>query len=359
MYDPEKSKGSLFLLKAVKIRIQWIKTRKAGPGRLSYFCLQSNHSIMCVVHWQGVYPAVLTPFKDDDAIDFAVFQLNLQAQIDAGVDGLILGGSLGEASTLENEEKTALLIAAKNFVDNKIPVIVNIAEQSTKAAVLAAKEAERNGADGLMVLPPMRYHADERETFVYFKTIAENTSLPILIYNNPVDYKIMVSLDMFEKLAAFSNIQGVKESTRDVSNITRMINRFGDRYRILCGVDTITFESLAAGADGLVAGLVDAFPRETVAIYRLTKAGYYHEALKIYRWFLPVLELDIHPKLVQYIKLAATLNGIGTEHVRAPRLPIEGKEREAVLDLIQQAIETRPVLPNYMNLQPAENVQLA
>lgn len=314
---------------------------------------------MCVVHWQGVYPAVLTPFKTDDSIDFDVFQINLQAQLQAGVDGIILGGSLGEASTLEIEERTALLRAAKGFVNDKIPVISTIAEQSTKGAIRAANEAERNGADGLMLLPPMRYNADARETMVYFRTVANNTALPILIYNNPVDYKIMVTLDMFEELAGLPNIKGVKESTRDVSNVTRMINRFGDRFRVLCGVDTITYESLVAGADGLVAGLVDAFPRETVAIYRLIKAGYYQEALKIYRWFLPVLELDIHPKLVQYIKLAATRTGIGTEYVRAPRLPLEGKEREAVLAIINEAIETRPELPDYLNLQPAENVQWA
>ena len=314
---------------------------------------------MCVVHWQGVYPAVLTPFKTDDSIDFDVFQINLQAQLQAGVDGIILGGSLGEASTLEIEERTALLRAAKGFVNDKIPVISTIAEQSTKGAIRAANEAERNGADGLMLLPPMRYNADARETMVYFRTVANNTALPILIYNNPVDYKIMVTLDMFEELAGLPNVKGVKESTRDVSNVTRMINRFGDRFRVLCGVDTITYESLVAGADGLVAGLVDAFPRETVAIYRLIKAGYYQEALKIYRWFLPVLELDIHPKLVQYIKLAATRTGIGTEYVRAPRLPLEGKEREAVLAIINEAIETRPELPDYLNLQPAENVQWA
>jgi 1-pyrroline-4-hydroxy-2-carboxylate deaminase len=208
----------------------------------------------------------------------------------------------------------------------------------------------------LMVLPPMRYKADDKETVQFFKTIANNTSLPIMIYNNPYDYKINVSLNMFEELAELSNIQAIKESTRDITNITRTFNRFGNRFRILGGVDTLSFESLCAGADGLVAGLVDAFPRETVAIYRLVKAGYYQEALKIYRWFLPVLELDIHPKLVQYIKLAATQTGIGTEHVRAPRLAIEGKEREEVLAIINEAIETRPELPDYLNLQPVENV---
>ena len=210
-----------------------------------------------------------------------------------------------------------------------------------------------------MLLPPMRYKADDRETVTYFKTVAANTSLPIMIYNNPIDYKINATLEMFEEMAGSRNIQAVKESTRDITNITRMINRFGDRFRILCGVDTLAFESLCAGADGIVAGLVDAFPRETVAIYRLIKAGYYAEALKIYRWFMPVLELDIQPKLVQYIKLAASLTGIGTEYVRAPRLALEGKERDVILAIIKKAIETRPELPDYLNIQPEENVQWA
>lgn len=312
-----------------------------------------------MVHWKGIYPAVLTPFKKDDSIDFDTFDINTKAQLDAGVDGIILGGSLGEASTLLNEEKNDLLIFTKEIIQDKVPVIINIAEQSTKVAIQLANEAEKNGADGLMLLPPMRYNADEKETGEYFKTIAKNTSLPIMIYNNPVDYKIMVTLDMFEELAKLPNIQAIKESTRDITNITRTFNRFGDRFKILGGVDTLSYESLCAGADGLVAGLVDAFPRETVAIYRLIKAGYYQEALKIYRWFLPVLELDIHPKLVQYIKLAATQTGIGTEYVRAPRLVLEGQERENVLRIINEAIETRPELPDYLNLQPAENVQWA
>jgi 1-pyrroline-4-hydroxy-2-carboxylate deaminase len=314
---------------------------------------------MSIVHWKGVYPAVLTPFAKDDSIDFTTFKVNLEAQLEAGVDGIILGGSLGEASTISNSEKNSLLIYSKELTQDKVPVIINIAEQSTREAILAANEAERHGADGLMLLPPMRYKADDRETVEYFKAVAHNTSLPIMIYNNPVDYKIMVSLNMFEELADISNIQAVKESTRDVGNITRMINRFGKRYKILCGVDPLAMESLCMGADGWVAGLVDAFPRETVAIYRLIKAGYYQEALKIYRWFYPVLELDIHPKLVQYIKLAGTLTGISTENVRAPRLAVEGKEKEQVLAIVNEALSNRPELPDYFNLQPAEYVQWA
>lgn len=305
---------------------------------------------MATVTWKGVYPALLTPFNSEDAINFELFEKNVHAQIEAGVDGIILGGSLGEASSLLNEEKTALLLFSKKILPPHIPVIINIAEQTTKAAVELAKNAAANGADGLMLLPPMRYKSDERETVDYFIAVANATSLPIMIYNNPIDYKILVTLDMFEKLVPYKNIQAVKESTRDVSNVTRMYNRFGNRFSILCGVDTLAFEELCLGADGWVAGLVDAFPRETVAIYRLVKANKIKEALAIYRWFLPVLELDIHPKLVQYIKLAATHTGIGSPHVRAPRLVPVGTELNEVESIIKNAIATRPSLPDYLNL---------
>ncbi len=306
---------------------------------------------MLKVKWEGVYPAMLTPFKQDDTVDFEMFAKNINAQLTAGVSGLIIGGSLGEASTITPEEVRELLIYAKQTSKAAVPVIATIAEQSTRQAIQVAQAAESNGADGLMMLPPMRYKADDQETIVYFKTVAGNTSLPIMVYNNPVDYKIEVTLDMFEELAKVDNIRSVKESTRDVSNVTRMKNTFGDRFKILCGVDTLTLEELALGADGLVAGLVDAFPAETVALYRLVKAGQYQEALKIYRWFLPLLELDILPKLVQYIKLAATQTGISSEYVRAPRLALTGAERDRVLSIINNGIATRPTLPDYLNLE--------
>jgi 1-pyrroline-4-hydroxy-2-carboxylate deaminase len=228
-----------------------------------------------------------------------------------------------------------------------VPVIMNIAEQSTKRAISFARDAEKNGANGLMLLPPMLYIADGVETTTYFKEVAKATSLPIIIYNNPYDYKIEVTLSMFEELAQLPTIQAVKESTRELSNLTKMKNRFGDRFKILCGVDTLALEELALGADGWISGLVDAFPAETVAIYKLIKAGDFIGAREIYRWFFPLLELDIHPKFVQYIKLAAKQNGIGSEYVRAPRLPLIGEERIAVLAKIENAIATRPNLQNY------------
>lgn len=295
--------------------------------------------------WTGVFPAVTTKFGPDDELDLAAFDINLKAQLEAGVNGFILGGSLGEASVLTDDEKFELLKHTIDYVAGSVPVLLNIAEQTTKAGVAVAKKAYELGADGLMLLPPMRYKADEDETIAFFAAIAEATPLPIMIYNNPYDYKIEVTLDMFEQLSKYKNIQAVKESTRDVINVTRMINRFGDRFKIMTGVDPIACESLMMGADGWVAGLVDAFPKETVAIFRLIKAGRYEEARAIHRWFLPVLELDIHAKLVQYIKLAEVATGIGTEKTRAPRLPLKGAEREKVLKVINDALAVRPELP--------------
>lgn len=302
------------------------------------------------IEWKGVMPAVTTKFTADDKLDFNMFELNIKAQLEAGVEGIILGGTLGEASTLLEEEKRELVKGTVSMVQGQVPVIMNIAEQTTRGAILAANKAEEDGAKGLMMLPPMRYNASDYETVVYFSEVAKNTSLPIMIYNNPVDYKIEVTLDMFEELLKYDTIQAVKESTRDISNVTRIINRFGSRLKILSGVDTLALESLLMGSDGWVSGLVDAFPAETVAIYKLAKAGRIEEALKIYRWFLPLLELDINAFLVQNIKLAEVATGIGTEHVRAPRLPLRGAERERVLAIIAEGLRTRPTLPDYKNI---------
>jgi 4-hydroxy-tetrahydrodipicolinate synthase len=294
--------------------------------------------------WKGVFPALLTPFTANEEVDLAMFEKNLKAQLDAGVHGVIIGGSLGEASTITAEEKETLIKHAIKYLNGKIPVIMNIAESTTKDAVQQAANAKAWGAAGLMLLPPMRYKSDDRETVEYFKTIAKSTDLPVMIYNNPVDYKIDVTLDMFEELIECSNITAVKESTRDVTNVTRLINRFGGRLKILCGVDTLAVEELCLGADGWVAGLVCAFPKETVTIFNVVKAGKIAEAAAIYRWFMPLLELDIHPKLVQYIKLAATQTGIGSEYVRGPRLTLQGSERDRILKIINDGIAARPVL---------------
>jgi 1-pyrroline-4-hydroxy-2-carboxylate deaminase len=298
--------------------------------------------------WKGVFPAITTKFTDTDSLDLPLFAKNMDAQLAAGVDGVILGGTLGESSVLSEAEKEILVKFCVKQVNNKVPVVLNIAEGATREALQQAANAEKWGAKGLMLLPPMRYKSDHRETVAFFKAVAHATSLPIMIYNNPVDYKTEVTLDMFAELIECNNILAIKESTRDVSNVTRLKNRFGDRLKILSGVDTIAMEEMVMGADGWVGGLVCAFPAETVAIYRLVKAGRIAEAINIHRWFLPLLELDIHPKLVQYIKLAEAQVSLGSEYVRAPRLVLTGEERKAVLKIINDGIATRPALPDYL-----------
>lgn len=301
-------------------------------------------------NFTGVYPAITTKFKPDGALDMDLFMLNMQAQLNAGIDGIIIGGSLGEASTISESEKEILVKETLSAYGSKIPVLLNIAEGSTTEAVRQAKLAEQWGANGLMLLPPMRYKSDDRETIFHFEAVAKNTGLPIMIYNNPVDYKIDTTPDMFEILLQQKNIVAVKESTRDITNVTRLRNRFGNDLKILCGVDTLAMEELLMGADGWVAGLVCAFPAETVCIYRLVKAGRIAEALAIYRWFMPLLELDIHAKLVQYIKLCEAKTGIGSEYVRAPRLVLEGAERIRIEKVIDDALAIRPSLPEYLSI---------
>lgn len=297
--------------------------------------------------WKGVMPAITTQFNAKGELDELMFKKNILAQVEAGATGIILGGTLGEASTLSVNEKEQLVHLTLAIVGQQAKVVLNIAEQSTAAAVNAAKTAKRLGAHGLMLLPPMRYKATDNETLAYFKAVATATDLPIMIYNNPVDYKIEVTLDMFEELAKCPTITAVKESTRDITNITRMRNRFGERFALLCGVDTLAMESLVMGADGWVAGLVDAYPEETCAVYAYTVSGEIQKARAIYRWFMPLLELDISPQLVQNIKLCEVTTGLGTGYVRPPRLVLEGEEKMRVQKIIDVAMKNRPDLGDY------------
>jgi 4-hydroxy-tetrahydrodipicolinate synthase len=296
--------------------------------------------------WSGVYPAVTTKFTRDGQLDLDTFIHNIDAQINAGVDGIIIGGSLGESSTITHDERIVMLAAVIDTFQKKVPVLINIAEGSTRKAIELAQRAEASGADGLMVLPPMMYKPTDTEVVTFFQDIASNTNLPILVYNNPVDYKIEITPSMFDVLLKHPTIQAVKESTRDLANVTRLINRFGDRLKVLTGVDTIATEALIMGAHGWVAGLVNAFPAETVAIYKLIKSGRIEEARSIHRWFLPLLELDINPQLVQNIKLAELIMGLGTEYVRPPRQMLAGPERERITRIIQEGINSRPSLPS-------------
>ena len=297
------------------------------------------------VKWEGVYPAVTTKFYENGELDLTTFLSNIEYQIKCGIDGVVIGGSLGESSTLSHDDRLSLLKHTLDSFGDQINVILNIAEGSNSTAKVLVEKAEKMGAHGIMLLPPMMYKPTDQEVVDYFVDIANSTNLPILVYNNPVDYKIEVTIDMFEQLIECPNIQAVKESTRDISNVTRMKSRFGDRIKVLCGVDTLAMEELLMGADGWVAGLVDAFPAETVAIYKLVKANRINEAKKIYQWFLPILELDIDPQLVQNIKLAEVYTGIGTEYVRLPRKPLEGKRREEVKKILESGLANRPTLP--------------
>ncbi|MGQ1787166.1 MULTISPECIES: dihydrodipicolinate synthase family protein [unclassified Saccharicrinis] len=292
--------------------------------------------------WKGVYPAITTKFTESGELDIPLFLKNIDFQIESGVSGIIIGGSLGESSTLSKEEKLKLVEVLQPY-RSKIPVVMNIAESSTGRAIEAAQEAEDKGADGIMLLPPLLYKPDEAETVAFFSEIAHSINLPVLLYNNPVDYKVEITLSMLEELQRLPNIQAIKESTRDVTNVIRLRNAFGDRFKIMGGVDTLCLEELMLGADGLVAGLVSAFPKETVVLYDMAKAGNFKDALELYKWFMPLLEMDIHPKLVQYIKMAEVYTGIGSEYVRAPRKVLVGQERELIQSTIEKALAARPV----------------
>lgn len=295
--------------------------------------------------WQGVYPALTTKFKPDYRLDVAAMEKHFAWQLECGVDGLIVCGSLGENSVLSIEEKLEVLRLAVRVADGGAPVLMTIAEGSTAEAITLAERSAKEGADGLMVLPGMRYVADRRETIAHYRAIARASPRPIMVYNNPVAYGVDVTPDMFEELADEATIAAIKESSDDVRRVTDIIRRTGERYAIFCGVDDLAMEAMVMGACGWVAGLVNAFPAETVAIQRLIAGGRLDEARTIYRWFSPLLHLDVSRKLVQNIKLVEAIVGVGTETVRPPRLPLFGAEREAVIALARQALAARPVLP--------------
>jgi 1-pyrroline-4-hydroxy-2-carboxylate deaminase len=295
--------------------------------------------------WRGVYPALTTKFKPDYRLDIAAMEKHFAWQIDGGVDGLIVCGSLGENSVLSAEEKLEVLRVAARVSGGRVPVLMTIAEGSTAEGIALGERSAREGADGLMVLPGMRYVSDRRETIAHYRAIAKASSKPIMVYNNPIAYGVDVTPDMFEELADEPALVAIKESSDNVRRVTDIIARTGGRYAIFCGVDDLAMEAMLMGACGWVAGLVDAFPRETVAIYRLISDGRIEEARAIYRWFSPLLHLDVSRKLVQNVKLVEAIVGVGTEIVRPPRLPLAGEERAQVITLVEQALKTRPVLP--------------
>jgi 4-hydroxy-tetrahydrodipicolinate synthase len=294
--------------------------------------------------WRGVYPAVTTQFRPDQALDLRGTLAHLDRMIAAGVHGLVLLGTVGENGSLESAEKLLLVRSAVAHVGGRVPVLTGVAENTTARACRFAAAAQKAGIDGLMVLPAMIYRSDPRETVAHFRTVAHATDLPIMVYNNPVSYHVDITPAMFAELADEPRFAAIKESSEDVRRITDLTNACGDRYALFCGVDDLVLESLLLGAVGWVSGLVNAFPAENRLLWDLATAGRWEEALRVYRWYTPLLHLDTHPKLVQYIKLASQECGHGTEMVRAPRLPLAGDEREQVLALVRRAIATRPAI---------------
>ncbi len=295
-------------------------------------------------NWSGIFPALTTKFKKDYSIDFPAIEKHIQFQLDAGVNGLVMLGSLGENGTLTAEEKLDVLKTAVGAAKGKVPVLSCVAETTTAGACKFTENAAKLGADGFMVLPGMQYVSDRRETIAHLRAVAAATDRPIMIYNNPVAYRVDITPDMFAELADEPKFVAIKESSDNIRRLTDIINQVGNRYQIFSGVDDLAMESLILGASGWLAGLVCAFPKETVALYQLVKTNRTEEAVKLYRWFMPLLHLDVSIKFVQNIKLVEALVGVGSETVRAPRLPLIGEERKQVEEIVKKALATRPVL---------------
>lgn len=296
--------------------------------------------------WTGVYTAITTKMDARQEVDLAAVRADVAFQIENGVDGIICCGSIGEASTLTADEKMAIAGAVKEAAGGR-PVLLTVAEDSTRAAAALAERAAAAGMDGLMLLPAMRYVSDRRETIQHFRSVARATGLPIMVYNNPIAYAVDVTPEMFAEMADEKNFVAIKESSGDVRRITDILNTVGNRYDIFTGVDDLALESLMLGAVGWVAGLVCAFPRETVAIHKLVAAGRIPEALEIYRWFMPLLHLDVSLRFVQNVKLAeAIVRGTSTV-VRQPRLELQGAERDRVETIVRTALAKRPDLAKY------------
>lgn len=294
--------------------------------------------------WQGVFSAVTTKFTLDFSLDIARMEQHFAEQMAAGVHGIIVNGSLGENASLTTEEKLETLKIALRVADGRIPVLSGVAETTTKAVIQFMDAGTKLGANGFMVLPPMRYPAEAHETMHHFKTVGKAASVPIMVYNNPVAYKVDVTPAMFAELAEVPQLVALKESSDNVRRVTDVLNQCGNRFQIFTGVDNIALESLLAGAIGWVAGLVCAFPKETVAIYEHVMAGRVQEAVALYRWFRPLLDLDVTPRFVHYIKFTEALVS-GKENdalVREPRLPMPETERKQVEAIVRKALENRP-----------------
>jgi 1-pyrroline-4-hydroxy-2-carboxylate deaminase len=291
-------------------------------------------------------PAATTQLRDDQSLDLDATGRHLEALIESGVTGLVMCGSLGENQVLAPSEKREVVKHAIRVANGRVPVLSGVAENSTAAACEYVKDMEKLGADGVMVLPAMVYKSDPQETIAHFKTVAAASGLPILIYNNPVGYGVDITPEMLQlpEFADNPKFQAIKESSADTTRITQIFNAVGDRYAVFSGVDTLAMEGTLLGAVGWIAGVGLAFPKENQHLWNLMTAGKWDEAKALWRWFLPLMTLDIGPHFVQKIKLCLQEVGLGSEYVRAPRLTLSGTEREEVLSLIRHGLETRPTL---------------
>jgi 4-hydroxy-tetrahydrodipicolinate synthase len=293
--------------------------------------------------WSGVFPAATTQFDSALALDLPATQRVQQALLRDGVHGLVLMGTVGEGNSLSAEEKRTVLAGAVEVAAGRCPLIVGVSEFTTATAVAFVRDAERIGATGFMVLPAMVYVPTADELEHHFRAIAEATSLPIMLYNNPPAYRVGIELETLARLADVPNIVAVKESSPDSRRFTDLINAFGDRFTLFAGLDDVALEGLVLGAKGWVSGLTNAFPAESLALYEAIRAGDLERARLIYRWFMPLLHLDAEHDLVQSIKLAEKIMGRGSEHVRSPRLPLDGARREAVVSMVEHARSTSPL----------------
>jgi 1-pyrroline-4-hydroxy-2-carboxylate deaminase len=296
-----------------------------------------------LVDWRGVFPAVPTQFHDDFTVDLPSTRKHVEALLAEGVHGLVMLGTIGENCSLTLDEKVSVLKAAGEVNQGRVPLLTGVAEFTTAHACATARAAAAAGVDGLMVMPGMVYHSDRRETVNHFRMVAAATDLPIMCYNNPPVYRVDLTPEMFEDLADVETVVCIKEAAGDTRRITDLFNRLGDRYLIFSGLDDVALESIMLGCQGWISGLVDAFPRENRMMWDAAMAEDWKRGLDIYRWYMPMLHFDSHPKLVQYIKLACAEMGYGSETVRAPRMPLAGAERDAALSIIRQCAATRPV----------------
>lgn len=296
------------------------------------------------VSWAGVFPAATTQFAPDLSVDLAATQRVQDALVRDGVHGLIIMGTVGENNSLLPEEKRDVLRAAVESVNKRVPVIAGVSELDTARAIAFARDAERIGADGLMVLPAMVYVPTEAELVAHFRAVAEATSLPIMLYNNPPAYRVSVSVGAMEQLSECANIVCLKESAPDTRRFTDLFNALGDRYVLFAGLDDVALEGLVLGAKGWVSGLTNAFPKESLALYDAVVAGDLETARRIYRWFMPLLHLDAEHDLVQSIKLSEQIMGRGSERVRPPRHVLSGARRAEVTKLVEHAAANRPKL---------------